>query len=409
MTPILQFLLAVAVILAVAKLGALLSVRLGQPAVLGELLSGLILGPSIINFLHLPFFTDTHLEDSIKHLAEVGVVMLMFIAGLEVELSEMRRAGKVAGASGVMGVAVPLVLGIAVGLLFGYTLDKSIFIGIILTATSVSISAQTLLELGQLRSRVGVALLGAAVVDDVLVILLLSIFLALISGTGGAGDVVWVIVRMAGFLVGGTLLGAWAIPRLARRVESLPFSEPVMVTALVVTFFYAWAAEALGGVALITGAFISGVLFGRTHLHKVIDRGMHTLAYAFFVPIFFVSIGLEANLQLLTSNLLLLTLIILIAAIVGKVVGSGLAARWAGFNNAESLQVGLGMVSRGEVGLIVASIGVTQGIISDEVFTMTVVMVLVTTLMTPITLRWAIRRGATPAPVPRPTPAPKTE
>ncbi|MCW5850746.1 MAG: cation:proton antiporter [Anaerolineae bacterium] len=395
MTPILQFILAVAVILLCAKAGAWLSVRLGQPAVLGELLSGLLLGPSVLDFLHLPFFTDAHLGESIGHLAELGVILLMFIAGLEVELSEMRRAGRVASASGVAGVALPLVLGLGTALAFGYPFQKSLFMGIILTATSVSISAQTLLELNALRSRLGVALLGAAVVDDVLVILVLSLFLALAAGGGGALDVVVVVLRMVLYLGGAIVLGAWLFPRIARRIEYLRVSEAVMVVGLIVTLLYAWAAEALGGVALITGAFIAGVLFGRTPMRHKLDTGMHTLAYAFFVPIFFVSIGLEANVRLLTGDLFAFTLVFLVMAIIGKIVGSGLAARWTGFSNAEALQMGIGMVSRGEVGLIVATIGVNEGIISEQVFTVTVIMVLVTTLITPLALRWALARGAT--------------
>ncbi len=397
MTPILQFILAIAVILAVAKAGALASVRLGQPAVLGQLLSGLILGPTVLNFLHLPFFTDTHLEEGISHLAEVGVILLMFVAGLEVELSEMRRAGRVSALAGVMGVVVPLLLGLGVGLAFGYPLQKSLFIGIILTATSVSISAQTLMELGALRSRVGMALLGAAVVDDVLVILILSIFVAVAAGGGGIAEIAVVVVKMALYLAGAVVVGAWLIPRLAARAERQPVSESVLTTTLIVTLLFAWAAEALGGVALITGAFIAGVLFGRTGSKHTIERGMHVLAYAFFVPIFFVSIGLEANVRLLTGDLIVLTLAILVVAILGKVVGAGLAAKWSGFRNNEALQVGIGMVSRGEVGLIVASIGVGAGLISAEVFTVTVVMVLITTLITPLALRWALGRSATPS------------
>ena len=402
MTPILQFILAVAVILFCAKAGAWLSARLGQPAVLGELLSGLLLGPSLLDFLHLPFFTDAHLGESVAHLAELGVILLMFIAGLEVELSEMRRAGRVASVSGVSGVALPLVLGLGTALAFGYPFQKSVFMGIILTATSVSISAQTLLELNALRSRLGVALLGAAVVDDVLVILVLSLFLALVGGGGGALAVVMVVARMVLYLGGAIVLGAWLFPRLARRIEYLRVSQPVMVVGLIVALLYAWAAEALGGVALITGAFIAGVLLGRTPLRHKLETGMHTMAYSFFVPIFFVSIGLGANVRLLTGDLVAFTLVFLAVAIIGKVVGAGLAARGSGFTNAEALQMGIGMVSRGEVGLIVATVGVNQGIITDQVFTVTVIMVLVTTLITPLALRWALAR--TPRPQPRPVP-----
>lgn len=398
MTPIVQFVLALAVVLLVAKVGGYVSVRLGQPSVLGKLLAGLLLGPSVIDFLHWPVFTDTHLGESVSHLAELGVIVLMFIAGLEVDVTEMQKSGRSAVLGGVMGVLVPFALGLGAGLAFGYSGLMSIFIGIILTATSVSISAQTLMELNALRTRVGVTLLGAAVVDDVLVILVLSIFLAVAAGGGGILDILLVVVKMILYLAGAVALGVWGIPRVARVVERLPVSEPVVSVTLIVTLFYAWAAEALGGVAMITGAFIAGVLFGRTHLRHALERGMHALAYAFLVPIFFVSIGLEANLRLLTGNLLLFTTVIILVAIAGKIIGSGLAVKYTGFTNAESLQVGIGMVSRGEVGLIVASLGIAQGIIGDELFTVTVVMVLVTTLVTPPALRWALGRKAPPPP-----------
>lgn len=393
MTPIVQFILALAVILLAAKLGGYLSVRLGQPAVLGKLIAGLILGPSVLNFLGWPVFTDSHLSDSIAHLAELGVLVLMFIAGLEVDVAEMRKSGRASLLGGVLGVVVPFILGLLATRWFGYEWATAVFVGLILTATSVSISAQTLMELNALRTRVGLTLLGGAVVDDVLVILLLSIVLAVGSGGGGPMEVILVVVKMVLYLAGAILLGVWALPRAERLIERLPISEPVVSVALIVMLFYAWAAEAVGGVAMITGAFIAGVLFGRTRLRHALERGMHGLAYAFLVPIFFVSIGLQANLRLLTADLLLFTTAIVIVAIVAKILGSGLGVKLAGFSNLEALQVGIGMVSRGEVGLIVASLGIAAGAISEELFTVTVVMVLVTTLVTPPALRWALQRG----------------
>lgn len=397
MTPIVQFILALAVILLAAKLGGYISVRLGQPSVLGKLLAGVVLGPSVLNFLHWPMFTDPALEDNIAHLAELGVIVLMFIAGLEVDVAEMRKSGRASTLGGVLGVVVPFALGLLAARWFGYEWSTAVFVGLILTATSVSISAQTLMELNALRTRVGLTLLGAAVVDDVLVILLLSIVLAVGAGGGGPMDVALVVIKMALYLTGAIVLGIWALPRLERLIARLPISEPVVSSALIVMLFYAWAAEAIGGVAMITGAFIAGVLFGRTHLRHGLERGMHALAYAFLVPIFFVSIGLEANLRLLTASLLWFTTVIVLVAIVSKLLGCGLGVKLVGFSNVEAFQVGVGMVSRGEVGLIVASIGIAAGAISEELFTVTVVMVLVTTLVTPPALRWALSRGQ-PAP-----------
>ena len=184
MSPVLQLLFELSILIAVAKGAGYLSTRLRQPAVLGEILAGLLLGPSLINIQALPFLASEQLPETITELAELGVILLMFLAGLEADLSQMRRAGKVVILAGLLGVIVPLVMGAGVALPFGYETTQAIAIGMLLTATSVSISARTLLELGVLRSREGVALLGAAVVDDVVVILLLSIFLAIATGGG---------------------------------------------------------------------------------------------------------------------------------------------------------------------------------------------------------------------------------
>ena len=388
MVPLLQFLLALAIIIVAAKGAGYLSTRAGQPAVLGELLTGLILGPTMLDMLHWPVFSDEHLEETLRHLAHLGVLFLMFIAGLEVEFEAMRLAGRPATLAGIMGVVAPIVLGMAAVLPLGFDLQHGFFIGLILAATSVSISAQTLLELKVLRSRVGVALLGAAVVDDVLVILLLSLFIAL-AGDGGGGVVAifWVLVRMALFLGLAIWLGARLIPRLATTISQLPISQGVMALVIVVTLLYAWAAEALGGVAAITGAFLAGLLFSRTPLRLHIETGMHTLAYGWLVPIFFVSIGLEVNARALGLGGLPFALVIVGVAVLSKIVGCGLGARLGGFTKGESLRLGVGMTSRGEVGLIVASVGLSAGLIGQYIFASVVLMVLVTTLLTPIMLR----------------------
>ena len=384
----LQFLLVLATIVVAAKGSGYLSTRLGQPAVLGELLIGLVLGPTVLDMLHLPVFGGGHMGETLSHLAHLGVLFLMFMAGLEVDLEAMMRAGRPAMLAGIMGVVAPVALGIAVALPFGFDLQRSLFMGLVLAATSVSISAQTLMELGVLRTRVGIALLGAAIVDDVLVILCLSLFVAL-TGGGGSGIVaiLWVLARMAAFLGLALWLGARIIPRLGSMVAQLPISEGVMALAIVVTLLYAWTAEALGGMAAITGAFLAGLLFARTPLRHHIEAGMHTLAYSWLVPVFFVSIGLEANARALGLEGLPFALIIIGIAVLSKVLGCGIGARLGGFSNSEALRLGVGMSSRGEVGLIVASVGLGSGLIGERIFASVVLMILVTTLVTPILLR----------------------
>src|SRR5574337_199064 len=185
MTPALQFLLAISILVACARLGGAVSKRLGQPAVLGELLAGVLLGPSLFNFFHLSWFTDAHLSESVKRLAELGVIFLMFLAGLEIDLAEMAHIGRAAMFAGLGGVIATILLGLGAGLLFKLPGLTALFLGIALTATSVGISAQTLMELGVLRRRESLTLLGAAVIDDLLVLLVVSVFLALSGGAGG--------------------------------------------------------------------------------------------------------------------------------------------------------------------------------------------------------------------------------
>lgn len=389
MTPTLQLVLALGIIILAAKSMGYVSVRLGQPAVLGELLAGLVLGPTMLNLFHLPIFSDEHLTEVIFELGELGVIFLMFIAGLEVDLQAMLRAGRASTLVGTLGVFAPIALMIPVGTLFGYALSDSIFIGIILAATSVSISAQTLLELGHLRSREGAVLLGAAVIDDVIVIIILSLFLALNDASTDLSQVGIIFAREILFIAIAIFIGAKVLPRLVDWVSNLPISEGVMALALCVTLFYAWSAEQLGAIAAITGAFLAGVFFARTSQRHAIERGIHTLAYAFFVPIFFISIGLHANTRAVRVEELWLIGTIIVVAIVSKLAGCGLGAWLGGLSARHGLRVGIGMVSRGEVGLIVASIGLASQTITDSMYAGVVVMVLVTTLITPLLLRWA--------------------
>jgi Kef-type K+ transport system membrane component KefB len=388
----LQLLLLLAVLIAAAKMLGLASTRVGQPAVLGELLAGLLLGPSVLNVLALPFFSDKHLGETVSHLAEIGVILLMFIAGLEVDLGQMRRAGRVVVFSGLSGVFVPLLMGAAVALPFGYTPTQAVGVGMLLAATSVSISAQTLLELGVLRSKEGIALLGAAVVDDVVVILLLSIMLALTGGTGaGLVGILWLIGRMILYLALFGVLGRFLIPWLLTRVNRWPISQGLLAAIVVIVFIFAWAAEVLGGIAMITGAFLAGIFAARTGFHRPILEGVSALTYGFFVPIFFANIGLHADLGALRGNLVWLALLIVIVAIASKIVGCSLGAWAGGFGRAEALRLGVGMISRGEVGLIVATLVVNNGLAPPDVITVAVLMVIVTTLATPPLLRIAFR------------------
>jgi Kef-type K+ transport system membrane component KefB len=387
MSSFLQLIFFLSIILILAKLAGYLSSRIGQPAVLGELLAGLLLGPSVLNILSFPVFSEPVLGELVNHLAEIGVLLLMFVAGLELHLSELLRNGKVSASAGILGVVFPTVLGFGVGYGFGFQPTHALFLGLALGATSVSISAQTLMELKVLRSRVGLGLLGAAVFDDILVILFLSAFLALETGTGGWGAVVWIFIRMLIFLGLSVIIGLWILPRLVRKITHLPISQGALTLALVVMLLYGISAEVIGGMAAITGTFLAGLMFARSPEKERVERGVSALSYGFFVPIFFVNIGLSVNVRELNLSTMWLFFAITLVAIFGKWLGAGLGARLANFSWQEAAQLGAGMISRGEVGLILASVGMSQGLIFPGEFSAIIGMVLVTTLITPPLLR----------------------
>jgi Kef-type K+ transport system membrane component KefB len=393
MTPFLQLLLFLTIILFLAKLGGFISSSLRQPSVLGELMVGLLLGPSLLNILHLPVFENPNIESIVESLAEIGVLLLMFVAGLELHLSELARNSKVSAFAGVFGVLLPIGLGWGVGMAFGFQTSHALFLGLALGATSVSISAQTLIELKALRSRVGLGLLGAAVFDDILVILLLSTFLALQVGGNGLIEVLWILLRMVIFLILSVLFGLYGLPRLTRLISPLPISQGIVTLALIIMFLYGFAAELLGGMAAITGSFLAGLMFSRSFEKERLERGISALAYSFFVPIFFVNIGLTVNVRELGSGVFWLLIAIVIAAVVGKLFGAGLGARLAGFSWLESAQLGAGMVSRGEVGLILASVGLNEGLMTANEFSAVVGMVIISTILTPLLLRFLFSRG----------------
>jgi Kef-type K+ transport system membrane component KefB len=330
----------------------------------------------------------------VRDLADVGVLLLMFVAGLETDVVEMRRVGKVAFWAALGGVILPMAGGALVATAFGFPLYwEGLFIGTILTATSVSISAQTLLELGALRSKEGATILGAAVIDDVMGIIVLSLVVAFAKASAGGVDVTQiaiVLVRLVAYFV-LAFVAARALRPILRWASGLGVSQALLAAALVIAFLYAWAAEYLGGVAAITGAFIAGVLVAQTEFKKAVDAGIHPLTYSVFVPVFFISIGLQANGRELGEHALFTVLLVLVA-IGAKVLGCGGSARVCGFSNMESVRVGVGMISRGEVGLIVAGYGLANGIIGRDIFSASVIMVLATTMVTPPLLRLVFPR-----------------
>lgn len=411
-----QFFLAVGVMIAFAKLMGYGASRLGQPSVLGEILAGLIIGPTLFNILGNTYlFPDADVvKSAILKVAEVGVLLLLFTAGLEVEPKTLAKVGKPALLCGLLGVFVPIVMMTPAVMAFDYAFEKALFLGILFASMSTAISAQVMFELGVLKKREGMTLLGAALVDDALVIFLLSLFLAVNPGGVVLGatprPIEEVFLRMIGFLVIGISASWVLLPRLANLVSRLRISEGALVVALVSTLLLSWAAEFLGGIAAITGAFIAGMSIrqARRGVVEQIERGIHSLNYGFLVPLFFISIGLKSDLRLLTEAVLPFAMVVTALAIISKLLGVMLGTRLSGFDWRGSLRVGIGMVSRGEVGLIIAAIGISEGILAPEVFAVVVFVVLITTLITPPLLRWSFMEP-TNAPTSAQTPSPTTQ
>jgi len=380
---IIELLLKISCLLIIAKLAGGISRRLDEPAVLGELIAGVIIGPSILGIFKI--------EESLKAIAQIGVIMLMFIVGMETDLKELRKIGKVASLSAVGGVVLPLFLGLEVSYYFGYNLSESMFIGVVLTATSVSITAQTLLELGKLRTKEGMTILGAALIDDIIGIIILSLVIGFSAGNTSSFNIWIIFLKITIFLAVSIFVGMKFIPWLLSKLTKIPVSEVLLATIIALCLFYSWAAESLGNMATITGAYIAGLIVGRSIFREEVETKFHVITYSFFAPIFFVSIGIETQLQSIVGKLVLFTILIVIVAIIGKVIGCGVPARMAGFSAKESLRLGVGMMSRGEVALIVSSIALTSGILNKDVFSVMIIMILVTTLATPVLLRFLFR------------------
>ncbi|MCQ6277712.1 cation:proton antiporter [Bacillus sp. EB600] len=365
-----MLILQLAIILVTAKIAGSISVRLGQPAVLGQLLIGIVLGPSALGLINE---TETLAEFS-----QIGVILLMFIAGLETDIDEFKRSGKASAFVGMGGIIVPLVLGYIIGIILNLTSIQSWFLGLLLSATSVSISVQALKEMNQLKTREGTTILGAAVIDDIVVIIALAF---LMSFAGGEVNLTTVILKKVLFFAGAILVGWKFVPLFLRKFSSLKVSETAISSALIICFLYAYLAE-YTGVAAIIGAYISGVAISKTTFKEEVFNKVETISYSIFVPVFFTSIGVTAEFAGIAENLGLIV-ILSILAILTKLIGSSVGAKLSGFGLGSSLAIGSAMVSRGEVALIISGIGLETKLLSQEMFAVIVVVVLVTTIVTP--------------------------
>jgi Kef-type K+ transport system membrane component KefB len=369
-------------ILLSVKFAGHLTKKWGQPSVLGEILVGILLGPAVLGWLHP--------SGILTGLSQIGVIFLMFLAGLETDLAEFKKTAYGSSLVAASGVLFPFVGGMMFGIFFGYPITTSVFIGTLLVATSVSISVQTLRELGKLQSREGITILGAAVLDDVLGILILSIVVGFAAESGTGVGSLWglglLLVKIFSFFAMLLLAEKLVLPHLFSWGTRLLAQEMVPALGIICALGFASLAG-LFGLASIVGAYFAGLMAGMTRYRQELFEKMETISFSFFIPIFFVSIGLIADIRRLNGEVLGQIAFLTLIAILGKLLGGAFGAKLAGFPPLSSLGIGAGMIARGEVGLIVASIGLSKGLISAELYTATILIVLTTTLITPPLLK----------------------
>ncbi|WP_127586387.1 cation:proton antiporter [Paenibacillus koleovorans] len=375
-----ELLLQLAVIIFSTKLAGDIAVRLGQPSVLGKLLVGVIIGPAMLGWVQS--------SEIIEALSQIGVLLLMFLAGLETDLKDLHESRNASVAVAVGGILLPLLGGYLFGIGMGMPAGHAIFLGLLLSATSVSISVQTFKELGQSRSKESTTVLGAALVDDIVVVIALAVLMSILTSS----DISLGLVmgkKIVFFIVIG-LLGYKGVPFLMRKLASLRISEPVMSLAIAICLFFAFTAEYFG-VAGIIGAFAAGLAISRTEFKHEVEKKLEPIAYTLFVPVFFVSIGLSVTFQGLTSQVVLI-LGLTVLAVATKLLGAGLGARLTGFTMRSSLVIGAGMVSRGEVALILASIGLNAGLLLPRYYTAVIIVVIISTIVTPPLLKGLLHK-----------------
>lgn len=380
-----DYLLYLAIILLSTKVLGLVTSRAHMPQVVGALLAGLILGPACLNLIHGTTF--------LSQVSEIGVIVLMFMAGLETDTQELKKSGLASFVIALIGVIVPLLGGLGIAY-FCNVADKDlptssllqyIFIGIILTATSVSITVETLKELGKVSTKAGTAILGAALIDDILGIIALTLVTSLADPSTNIG---LVLLKILGFFVFAIVFGL-AYGLFFKKWNSLHpgLKRRYVVISFAFCLIMAFCAEAFFGVADITGAYVAGLVISYSSKREFIYHEFDTVSYMLVAPVFFASIGLKVELSSMSNNLLIFTVLLVIIAILTKIVGCGLGAKVMGYTGQESLQIGVGMISRGEVALIVANKGESLGLISNELYAPIVVTVVITTVITPILLK----------------------
>ena len=381
-----------AIIIVFAKFFGVLARKCKAPQVVGEIIAGLLIGPCVLGLVQQ--------SDFLTGMAEVGVVLLMFSAGLETDLKELMKTGPIAFLIACCGVFVPLVGGTLLYMGFYGTAPwgsekffTAVFIGVIMTATSVSITVQALKELGRLKGRVGTTILSAAIIDDVIGIVVLTFVIGFKHPDSNPGKVVLNTVL---FFVVAIAVG-FILYKIFRKLDDkYPHTRRIPIMGLALCFAFAYIAETYFGIADITGAYVAGIILCSIRDSSYIDEKMEVSSYMIFGPVFFASIGLKTNIDSLDGKILLFSLGFVLVALITKIIGCGLMARICRFSAADSLKIGVGMMTRGEVALIVAQKGLSVGVLSPVYFTSVILLIIVSSVLTPIVLKLLYSKDKTP-------------
>ena len=383
------YLLVLALILLSTKLLGLATEKIHMPQVVGALIAGIVLGPSGIGILEN--------SDFLVKTAEIGVIMLMFTAGIDTDISELKDTGFKSFIIACMGVFVPLIL--CGGLYFLFFLHdfttmnllKAAFVGSVFSATSVSITVETLNEMGKMKSKTGTILLSAALIDDILGIVVLSVLTGLSSG----GENPLVVLGKIGLFFVFTIGVGYIIRILFNKIsERHDHSRRIAVWALAFCFLMSYIAEAVFGVADITGAFFAGlILCNLAKARQFVAKKFTVTAYMIFTPVFFASVGMKTNLTTMNADILIFALLLIVAAVLSKIIGCGFGGKLCGLANHASLVIGIGMVARSEVALMVAQKGINANMIDPVILPAIVLSVIASALLTPILLKFSISKG----------------
>lgn len=379
----LEILRSIAIIIITAKGFGLIARRLKAPQVVGEIIAGLILGPSLLKWVEP--------SDFISGVAEIGVILLMFSAGLETNLTQLKKTGAKATLIACSGVFVPLIGGTLLYFCFydfapvgSEEFFKAVFIGTILTATSVSITVQALKELGKLTDEVGTTIMSAAIIDDVIGILVLTIVISFRDPSSKIGDVV---LRTVGFFILAIIVGVILYKIMEWVDNRYPHTQRIPIIGLALALAFSYIADRFFGIADITGAYVAGIILSSLKDSKYIDRKMDVNSYMIFGPVFFVSIGLQTDLKSLDMSILLFSIGFVLVGLLTKIVGCGLMSRLCGYKGIDTMKIGVGMMTRGEVALIVSKKGLEVGMIDSKYFTSVILLIIVSSILTPVILK----------------------